>query len=88
MAFENKVTNRTVMGNKRVHMGTYTNNGGSTGGDINTGLRSCEHINLQPNGSAVVASAPVVNETLPVDGSAVTVVNTADESGTWMAVGY
>jgi hypothetical protein len=88
MAFASAITKRTVMGNKRVHFGTYTNGSGDTGGNIDTGLRSCESIFLQPGGSAVIATAPVVNETLPVAGSAVTVVTADDEDGTWMAMGY
>ena len=88
MAFESEVTIRSVMGNKRVHFGTYTNGSGDTGGDINTGLRSCEFLSLQPGGSSAIATAPVVNETLPVAGSAVTVVTADDEDGNWMAIGY
>lgn len=88
MAFASAVTDRSVFGNKRVNFGTYTNGSGDTGGDINTGLKTCEFISLQPNAAAVIATAPVVNETLPVAGSAVTVVTADDEDGYWMAVGY
>ena len=87
MSFESAVTEKSVMGNKRVHFGTYTNGGGDTGGDINTGLRSCEYMSLQPGGSTVIASAPVVNEILPVAGKEVTVVTADGEDGTWMAMG-
>lgn len=89
MAFASAITQRPVsVGNKRLSYGTYTNASGDTGGDIDTGLRSCEFILLQPGGSAVIATAPVVNETLPVAGSAVTVVTADDEDGQWFAVGY
>jgi hypothetical protein len=47
----------------------------------------CEHIKLQHGGPAVVTDAPVVNETLPVAGSAVTIVTVANKSGTWEALG-
>lgn len=88
MAFESAVTARPfAMGNKRVSMGTYTNGAGDSGGDIDTGLRSCEAIWLQPSGAAAIAAAPTVNETLPCAGSAVTIVNTADEDGFWIALG-
>lgn len=88
MAFESAIVGETVFGNKRIKWGTYTNGSGDTGGNINTGLQSCEAIFLQPGGSSVIATAPVVNETLPVAGSAVTVVTADDEDGTWLAIGY
>ena len=88
MAFVAAVTGRTVFGNKRVHFGTFTNGASDAGGDINTGLRSCEALILQHGGNAVVASAPSVNETLPVAGSAVTIVTVAGADGWWTAVGY
>ena len=90
MAFASTITRpvKNIMGDRKETHGTYTNGGGDTGGDIDTGLRVCEYIQLQPTGAAVVASAPSVNETLPADGSAITVVNTADEDGNWIAWGY
>lgn len=88
MAFTSAITDQGVMGNKKFSMGTYTSASSSTGGDIDTGLIKCESMFLQPGGSAVKASAPVVNETLPVAGSAVTIVTVADEVGTWIAYGY
>jgi hypothetical protein len=75
------------MGNKNVIFGTYTNGSGDTGGNINTGLRLCEMIVLQPKGTAVIATAPVVNEDLPIAGSAVTVVTADNEDGYWIAYG-
>lgn len=89
MAFASAITQRPFsVGNKRWSFGTYTNGSGDTGGNINTGLRSCEFISLQPSGSSVIATAPVVNETLPIAGSAVTVVTADNEDGYWMAIGY
>lgn len=77
-----------VIGNKKMTFGTYTNTGGGTGGNINTGLKVCERLFMQTGGAAVSADQSAVNETLPADGSAITVVNTADSDGTWMAIGY
>lgn len=89
MAFTSAITERPKsVGHMRVSMGTYTNSDSGTGGNVNTGLRKCHHIQLQPSGSAVIASAPSVNETLPCTGTAVTIVNTADECGFWIAWGY
>ena len=87
MAFASTITGTTVFGNKVVKFGTFTNGGSDTGGDIDTGLEVCEQLFLQQTGAAVVADAPVVNETLPADGSAITIVTTADADGIWMAIG-
>ena len=88
MAFASAVTEMSVFGNKRVHFGTYVSTDGTQGGDIDTGLRSCEMMLLQGVAAAVTASTPTVNATLPIAGSAVTIVTIADVSGRWMAVGY
>lgn len=77
-----------VVGNVKMSWGTYTSSGGGTGGDIDTGLDICDCLQLQPKGSSVVADMPAVNETLPgLAGSAVTIVTTANEVGTWFAIG-
>ena len=67
--------------------GTFTNTSGSTGGDITTGLKTVVEFSLQHTGSAVVASAPVVNETLPLADTAITIVTVADADGRWIAWG-
>ena len=89
MAFSSSISERTVFGNKRVHYGTFTATGsGVTSGNIDTGLSSCEHITLTPYGTAP-GSQLSVNETLPVDGSAVTIDCAAEEiTGYWIAYGY
>lgn len=91
MAFASAILTSTggseVFGGRKVVFGTFTNTGGSTGGDISTGLTRVDAIFLTHTGSSVVASAPVVNETLPLRGSAVTIVTVADADGNWMALG-
>ncbi len=89
MAFASTITRieQNHIGDRVVTHGTYTNGSGDVGGDIDTGLAQCEFICLQPIGSAVIVAAPVVNETLPVDGSAVTVVTSDNEDGNWFAYG-
>ena len=87
MAFSSAITRQTIMGNKRVTEGTWTS-GSTTGGDIDTGLNVCEFITLQAKGSSVSADAPVVNETLPIAGSAITIVTTSSVDGYWRAEGY
>jgi hypothetical protein len=87
MAFSSTITETTVFGNKRVAYGTFTNGGSDTGGDIETGLDRVDAIHLVHSGSAVVASAPVVNETFPLASGDVTIVTVADADGFWIAYG-
>ena len=88
MAFAYSITGTSYFGNKKIVYGTFTNGGADTGGDIVTGLTNCEAITLQHTGTAVVASAPVVNETFPVAGGTVTIVTVADADGQFIAYGY
>jgi hypothetical protein len=85
MAFAFAILKQTVMGDRRVVYGTFTND--TTGGTINTGLRQVENILLQHTGAAAVTESPSVNETLPTDGSIV-IVTTSAKSGLWKAIGY
>ena len=86
MAFTDAKTKSSIFGDKAVAWGTYVNDGGSTGGDIDTGLHMCEALFLIKNGAAV-GNSQAVNETFPVAGSAVTIVTDANESGYWFAIG-
>jgi len=87
MAFESAIVRRSIEGDRTVVYGTYTNGGGDTGGDIDTGLAICEDLDLRPGGSSAIVTAATVNETLPCAGNAVTVVTADNEDGTWKAVG-
>lgn len=77
-------------GAKQHVFGVYTNDGGSTGGDITTYLNTVQLFIMQPKGSSVLANQPVVNETMPLTNTngAVTVVTSANEVGQWFAIGY
>ncbi len=88
MAFASTIADKGVMGDKKYARGTYTNGAEDSGGNIDTGLSVCEILILQPTGTAVIATAPVVNETLPVAGNAITVVTAVGEDGIWLAFGY
>lgn len=87
MAFSATKVGETVFGNFRVTYGTW-DGGSETGGNINTGLHKCAFMLLTAGGSSIVADAPTVNETLPCDGSAVTIIVTSDTDGFWMAFGW
>ena len=88
MAFTSTITEKGMLGSIHVRMGTFTNGAGDSGGDIDTGLGTCIHLDLQHTGSSVVAKDPVVNETLPVSGDAVTIVTEAGADGVWLALGW
>lgn len=87
MAFTSTILSRTVFGNKVVSYGTYTSTGGSTGGNIDTGINVVEMMLLTPKGTSVGTNESVVNETYPVAGSAVTIVTDSNQAGYWFAIG-
>lgn len=87
MAFTYTVNPESTLGGLKIVTGTYTSAGGSTGGDIKTGLTNVLHVQLQPKGSAILANQPVVNETIPLAKGDVTIVTTANEVGTFIAAG-
>jgi hypothetical protein len=90
MAFTFKVTESFQMIGGKTITGTYTNTGGSTGGSISLPVQALYHLSLQPQGTAVLANQPVVNATLPLRGKynvSAPVVNTANEVGTFIAIG-
>lgn len=98
MAFSYTTKGEVVIGSRRMLYGTYSNSGGSTGGDITPGYNSSgpewqalsriENVNLQPVAAAVVASQHVVNTTLPASAVKFTTVTGANENGVWTAIGY
>lgn len=86
MAFTFTKTNETVEGNLRFTSGTFTSAGGSTGGDIYTGLQKVDGMILQQNAAAVIASQAVINETFP-KADPITIVTAANAAGYWEAFG-
>ena len=87
MAFASAIKKIRVIGSMKIANGTFASSSDGVGGDIDTGLRLCEAITLTSKGSAITTGANVVNETLPVNGSAITIVTDADVTGTWVAFG-
>ena len=71
-----------------VASGSYTSSGGSTGGDIVTGLDTVVSFMITPKGAAVATNQSVVNETLPLAPGTVTIVTDANQVGYWEARGY
>ena len=77
-----------IAGGKVIRTGTFTNaDESTTGGDITTGLSLVEHMTLQYTGTAVATASPVIAETFPLAGSAVTIVTLSAKCGVWMAYG-
>jgi len=87
MAFAYTVDKVLTGLNGRVVIGTYTNTGGSTGGDVSTGLTNTYSFIPVAKGAAVTANAPAPNETFPLSGDTVTIVTAANEVGTFTAFG-
>jgi len=91
MAFTYYLDETTIVGNKRKARGRFVSAGGSTGGDIVTGLKRVTGFNTTHTAAAVVADSPVANETFTAtgyNGGTVTIVTTANASGIWEAEGY
>ena len=86
MALTQAILGTTKAGDRFLSWGSFTATA-VTGGDINTGLGICESFMLVHSGAAVEAAVAVVNETLPVEGNAITFVCTSGDTGYWFAVG-
>lgn len=90
MAFTTTVNNNGTtefIGRLKYVDGTFTNTGGSTGGEVVVPLRRVRYFGLNKTGAAVDVSQYAVNETMPLEGNSVTIVTTADVSGVWFAIG-
>jgi hypothetical protein len=85
MAFISTKIRETIFGHKKVSYGTFTND--TTGGEIHTGLRVIESLEIQHTGTEVIGNAPVINETLPLGEESATVVTANAKSGIWKATG-
>ena len=79
MAFAATITEKTIMGNKRVYMGQYTQASGDTGGAITTGLKRIEYFDA--TGATKVTNASGVVTIVTADPGAA-------QTGYWMAIGY
>ena len=87
MAFSTGIIHTLKVGNRYVRYGTYESTEDDEGGDIDTKFKVCYSMTLQPTGETVSANQPVVNETFPCDGHAVTVITDPNGAGVWLASG-
>lgn len=84
--FSYTLTGTMNLGGVKATYGTYTNADGAEGGDIVTGLNQVKYFSMQSTGAAVTAAESAITET-HIFGGTVTVVNTADADGIWLAIG-
>ena len=87
MAFTVTNIKREIWSQSEVVIGKYVNDGGSTGGNIESGLHHVDACFLQEWGSGIVANRDVVNESFPLASGQVTIVTTANTSGSFMIIG-
>lgn len=88
MAFAYTTQKTGVFGDLYYAIGTFTNGGADTGGDITiTNMKKVYKFQIQETGASVQANKSVVNETMPLEGNVVTIVTDADADGTWFALG-
>ena len=89
MAFTVTIFESQPIGSVRLVIGKFVNDGGSTGGDIKTGLNTVYAVTLGSKGSSILANQAVYNETLPLTnaGGTVTIVTTANETGSFIIAG-
>ena len=78
---------RAVVGNECCTWGTYSDAAPAGTGEINTKLHICNRIFIQPYGATVATNATTVDETLPMAGSAITIVCDNSQVGLWIAWG-
>jgi len=87
MSITSALVGRSVLGDKAMTWGTYTDGSEGTEDNINTKLHLCELMFLIPYGAAAITDGGAVNETLPVAGSAVTIIVKGSQAGMWVAIG-
>jgi len=87
MTFSSTIKKQTVFGDMKVAMGTFTQSGGDTGGDIETGLNTVVILLPINNSAGLTASPATTNETFPC-ADPVTIITEAGATGIWIAFGY
>ena len=87
MAFTITINARGIFGDLRYVMGKYVNDGGSTGGEVTTGLNRIVSFQMKEKGSSTLANGSVVNESFPLEKGDVTIVTNSNEEGSFTAFG-
>jgi len=79
MAFTSSLSERTVMGDKRVNFGILAQATGDTGGTVATGLTKVDSFFCSMNADITISGG---------DAAIITKDFVADQDGFWMAIGY
>lgn len=89
MAFTVTIFETQSIGSIKLVVGKFVNDGNSTGGDIKTGLSTVYAVTLGSKGTTILANQAVYNETLPLTnaGGTVSIVTTANETGSFIIAG-
>ncbi len=92
MTISTTIKSRSVLGNKRVVVGTYTDSSGNgnagAGGDVATGLSTVEFFSVQKVGAGIDSSANItVDETFPTTTGTITMIYDASVNGIFFAYG-
>lgn len=90
MAFTSTILAKSVFGNKKVRIGTWANTPGTTGGNIDHGLKVVESLTLSQVGSSVTVP-PIVNVSAFPYSTASTIAMVCigtTVAGSWQAIGY
>lgn len=87
MAFLQSIFYQTVIGDLKLVMGSFEDDGTGTGGTIKTGLGIVYSFIPIPKGGSALADQVTVNETLPISSGDIRLVFTAGADGHWIAIG-
>lgn len=86
MAFVTTIAGRSVVGDRRIHWGTFVNGENDEGGTLNTGLVNVQVAVLVPT-SHSGSELPKLTFNSPAAGQ-VTVETSSDVDGVWIAFGF
>ena len=87
MSFVSTRKGRTVIGNRRMTFGNFTNADGTTSGTIKTGLtQTIESISIALDSDSTGTTVPRTAE-VPASGPDIAVVTSGTLKGRWFAVG-
>lgn len=90
MTWSSSVIQKMRFGRNRVHFGSFTSSGGTTGGNIDTGMRLCDFLLGWQRKITAPTELIGVDEDFsagPIPGNAITIVTEAAVVGFWIAVG-
>lgn len=87
MTIANTVLKKISVGNRKIVIGKSVVSGGTATGNVNVGLEVIESFQIVTGGDTAYGIS--ANETFPLRGTDVTIVNEANDlTSYWVAVGY